>query len=56
MATSIHLITHSHAHFLMIPWIKKYAPKRKEDIVGQDSQMAQLEAFIAGFKQAKKNF
>jgi replication factor C large subunit len=38
----------------MIPWIKKYTPKRKEDIVGQDSQMAQLEAFITGFKQSKR--
>jgi len=40
--------------FLMIPFIKKYMPKNKEDIVGQSSALLQIDDFITNFKKQKK--
>ena len=38
----------------MIPWIKKYEPKKSSEIIGQDEAIAYLKDFIANTKKRKK--
>jgi replication factor C large subunit len=38
----------------MLPFIKKYKPSKPEDIVGQDTQLSQLDDFINNYKDQNK--
>ncbi len=38
----------------MEPWTRKYQPKKTDEIVGQDSALKQLKAFVSGYRKQKK--
>lgn len=38
----------------LIPWIRKYVPKKIDEIIGQDSAISQMREFVESFSKQKK--